>query len=381
MKIPALFTLALCLALAARAQSPGAAYSGEQLDQLLGPIALYPDPLVAVILPASTVPSDIALAANYLTANGAPGGIDAQPWDASIKALAHYPDVVKWMNSNLDWTEALGAAFAQQPADVMKSIQQLRVQARAAGTLVDTPQQRVDLQGDDIRIVPAEASTIYVPQYDPAIVYQTPVGYSGPFLSFGSGFPVGVWLGYECDWDDFGIWVGPWSPGWGYRRDWRQPGSGRNSWHAWRPDPRRSRDVVHNYYRPEARLPRPGFTAGYHAPARSPGIAPRSAIPRAPIVQVPANRPDFRGRGIEAPRPTGPAPSSPLFGGYDRGTATRDFSSRGQASRGAPVRTLPPPRTTAPSRALEPPHAAEPSRGPGPNRAPPQEPERKKERP
>ena len=375
MNVRALFTLALGLALSAGAQTPGAAYSADQLDQLLGPIALYPDPLVAVILPASTVPSDIALAANYLMANGALGGIDAQPWDASVKALAHYPEVVKRMNANLDWTEALGAAFAQQPADVMKSIQQLRAQARAAGTLVDTPQQRIDVQGDDIRIVPGEPNTIYVPQYDPAIVYESQIGYAGPFLSFGIGFPVGVWLGYECDWDDFGIWVGPWSPGWAYRRDWRQPGSGGNSWHAWRPDPRRSRDVVHNFYRPEARLPRPGFIAGYHAPARVLGDATRSAIPRAPIVQVPANRPDYRGRGIAAPRPSSPAPSSPLFGGYNRGTETRDFSARGQASRTAPVRALPPSRVAAPAR------APEPSRAPAANRAPAQEPERKKERP
>jgi len=118
------------------------------------------------------------------------------------------------MNGNLDWTQALGAAFTQQPADVMKSVQQLRVQARAAGTLVNTPQQQVVMDGDNIRIVPAQPNTIYVPVYDPAIVYETPVGYAGPFLTFGMGYPVGAWLGYQCDWDDFGIWLGPWSPGW-----------------------------------------------------------------------------------------------------------------------------------------------------------------------
>ena len=195
-----LFTLTLCLALFASGRRlRSATYSPEQLDQLLGPIALYPDPLVALILPASTVPSDITLAANYLATNGAPGGIDAQPWDPSVKALARYPDVVKWMNGNLDWTQALGAAFAQQPADVMKSVQQLRVQARAAGTLVDTPQQQVDLEGDSIRIVPTQPETIYVPVYDPAVVYETPVGYAGPFITFGLGFPVGAWLGYQCE--------------------------------------------------------------------------------------------------------------------------------------------------------------------------------------
>jgi hypothetical protein len=353
----ALFSLALMLGLAfsAPAQTPGATYSPEQLDQLLGPIALYPDPLVAVILPASTVPSDLALAANYLAANGAPGGIDAQPWDPSVKALARYPDVVKWMNDNLDWTQALGAAFAQQPADVMKSIQQLRVQARAAGTLVDTPQQRVDLVGDDIRIVPAQPNTIYVPVYDPAIVYETPVGYAGPFLTFGLGFPVGAWLSYQCDWDGFGIWVGPWSPGWAYRREWRQPGFGGNSWRAWRPDPRRSREMVRNFYRPAVRLPSPRVVAGYRAPIRQSGVAPRAAIFRAPSL------PDYRGRAIAVPRPAGPAPSSNLFGGYNRGTQTRAFSTRGQVSRSAPVRTPSSPRAAAPSRAAAPARASAPA--------------------
>jgi hypothetical protein len=355
MKVLFLLALTLCLACSVRAQTSGATYSPDQLDQLLGPIALYPDPLVAVILPASTVPSDITLAASYLAANGALGGIDAQPWDPSVKALARYPDVVKWMNGNLDWTQALGAAFAQQPTDVMKSIQQLRVQARAAGTLVDTPQQHVVLEGDSIRIVPAQSNTIYVPEYDPAIVYETPVGYAGPFITFGLGFPVGAWLGYQCDWDDFGIWVGPWSPGWVYSREWRNPGSGRNSWRAWRPDPRRSRDVVRNFYRPEGRLPNPGVAAGYRAPIHQSGVAPHPAISRAP------SRPDYRGRAIAVPRPSSPAPSSRLLGGYNRGTQTRDFSSRGQVSRSAPVRTLSSPRAAAFPRAAAPARASAPA--------------------
>ncbi len=364
-----MLTLALCLALPLRAQTPGAAYSVEQLDELLGPIALYPDPLLAVILPASTVPTDIVQAANFLAANSAPGAIDAQPWDASVKALAHYPDVVQWMNTNLEWTQTLGAAFAQQPADVMKSIQQLRVEARAAGTLIDTREQHIELVGDDIRIVPAEANTIYVPQYDPAIVYEAQVGYSGPFLSFGIGFPVGAWLGYQCDWDDFGIWVGPWSPGWGYRRDWRNPANEGNHFHAWRPDPRRSREVVRAYYRPESRLPRAGFVPGFRAQTARPSEARGLVNNHAPNVRPVADRPDFRGRGVVAPRTPSPAPRSPLFGGYGRGTTTRDSSGRGQASRAAPVRALPPAHTAAPARSQ-----------PAP-RAPVSQPERKKERP
>jgi hypothetical protein len=356
MKVLFSLVIPLCLAFSARAQTPGTTYSPEQLDQLLGPIALYPDPMVAVILPASTVPSDITLAANYLAANGPAGGIDAQPWDPSVKALARYPDVVKWMNGNLDWTQALGAAFTQQPADVMKSVQQLRVQARAAGTLVNTPQQQVVMEGDDIRIVPAQPNVIYVPAYDPAIVYETP-GYAGPFLTFGMGYPVGAWLSYQCDWDDFGIWLGPWSPGWAYNRGWRNPGSGRNLWRAWQPDPRRSRAMVRSFYRPEGRLPSPRVVAAYRAPVRQPGLASRPAVSRAP------SRPDYRGRAVAVPRPVSPAPSSPFTSGYNRGTQTRDFSTRGQVSRSAPVRMPSSPRAAAPARAPAPARAATPSRG------------------
>jgi hypothetical protein len=330
------------LALIAGAPARGAAYSTDQLDQMLGPIALYPDPLVALILPASTAPGDITLAAAYLAANGAVGGLDAQPWDPSVKALAHYPDVVKWMNDNLAWTQALGAAFAQQPSDVMKSVQQLRVQARAAGTLVDTPQQRVDLVGDDIRIVPAQANAIYMPEYDPAVVYETPVGYAGPLVTFGVGYPAGDWLGYQLDWDDYGIWVGPWNRGWGYRREWRE-GNGGNSWRAWHPDPRRSRGEVRNYYRPEGRIPSPALSRGYRGPVRRGVDTPHVAITR------PYSGPDYRGRGVNLPRPARRAPASPLFGGYNRGTQTRAYSGRGQTSRSAPVRNSSPARGPAPS--------------------------------
>ena len=128
----------------------------EELDALFAPIALYPDALVALILPAATVPSDLNLAANYINAGGDPARIDAQPWDASVKALAHYPEVLKWMNENGAWTQQAGQAFLGQQADVMKSIQQLRARAVAAGSLKNTPQQQVqcmDRQAS-IRIIP-----------------------------------------------------------------------------------------------------------------------------------------------------------------------------------------------------------------------------------
>jgi Protein of unknown function (DUF3300) len=195
--------------------------SAEQLDNLLAPIALYPDALIALILPASTVPSDLVLAARYLGSNGDPAQIANQPWEDSVKSLARYPDVLKWMDQNLDWTTTVGDVFLDQPADVMNSIQRLRAEALAAGNLFDTPQQTVIKEETWIRIVPAEPDVIYVPEYDPEVVYVRPYSQDlGPVLTFGAGFAVGSWLTYDLDWNRRGIYVGHWRPGWKRDRDW-----------------------------------------------------------------------------------------------------------------------------------------------------------------
>ena len=191
----------------------------EALNQLLAPIALYPDALVAVILPASTVPSDVVLATRFISSNGDPAQVANQPWDDSVKSLIRYPDVLRWMDQNLEWTTQVGVAFLDQPADVMNTIQQLRAQAIAAGNLTDCPQQRVVKEENCIRIVPAEPEVIYVPRYDPEVVYVQPYpAYVGPALSFGVGFAAGSWLNYDCDWPRRRVCVGEWNPRW--RNDW-----------------------------------------------------------------------------------------------------------------------------------------------------------------
>lgn len=182
-----------------------------QLETLLGPIALYPDALIALILPASASSSDIVLAARYLAANQDPQQLDAQAWDESVRSLARYPDVIKWLDENLAWTQQLGTAFLAQPAEVMQAVQRLRARARAAGTLIDTPQQKVITEGEVILIEPASPTVIYVPRYDPAVVYVSrPYGWTQPSLFFGLGFGVGSWLSYDCDWRTRTIVVGDW---------------------------------------------------------------------------------------------------------------------------------------------------------------------------
>ena len=204
------------------------------------------------------MPSDLVLAARYISSNGDPAQIVNQPWDDSVKSLVRYPDIVKWMDQNLEWTTQVGDAFLNQPADVMNTIQQLRVQAIAAGTLVDCPQQRIVKERDCIRIVPAEPDLIYVPQYDPEVVYAQPYEpYLGPALSFGIGFAVGSWLNYDCDWPRRKICVGDWNPRWrddwdpGWKGNWKRNRGGEyavvsintDSARAWQPSARIQRSV------------------------------------------------------------------------------------------------------------------------------------------
>ena len=205
----------------APAQSVPQQLSPEELKGLLAPIALYPDALIALILPASTVPSEVVLAARYISSNGEPAQVANQPWDDSVKSLTRYPDVLKWMDHNLEWTTALGEAFLDQPADVMNSIQRLRAEAFAAGNLTNTPEQEVVQEETVIRIVPAQPDVIYVPQYDPDVVYVQPQSRDfGPLLTFGMGFAIGSWLNHDFDWDRRSIYVGQWRPGRNHDRNW-----------------------------------------------------------------------------------------------------------------------------------------------------------------
>jgi hypothetical protein len=207
-----------------------------QLDQLLGPIALYPDPLIAEILPAATLPTQVVLADRYITGGGDPNQLGQQPWDASVQAVARYPSVLKFMDDNLNWTAQVGQAFLNQQPEVMNSIQRLRATAAKLGNLPSTPQQQVITDGSNIEIVPMDPQVIYVPVYQPSEVYFDAY-YGSPYITFGVGYPFGIWMGYDCDWAGGNLifW------GNGHRRPdnwWRQSSRQRDMSHAgiWRAD-------------------------------------------------------------------------------------------------------------------------------------------------
>jgi Protein of unknown function (DUF3300) len=216
------FALLCCLAVSApllECQEDGGedTFSPDQLDNLLAPVALYPDPLLAQLLVAATFPDEIDEAARALRADPDPAGIDAEDWDVSVKAVAHYPEVLSTMADSLDWTTALGQAYAWQPDDVMASIQRLRAQASAVGNLESGPQQEVVNDAGNIEIWPAQADNIYVPAYDPDVVYFGSGGaLEGGVEAFGPPWVIGVWLNRDIDWHHRKIYYHGWDqgPGW-----------------------------------------------------------------------------------------------------------------------------------------------------------------------
>jgi hypothetical protein len=207
-------------------QPPG--FSAEQLERMVAPIALYPDNLVSIVLAASTYPAEVVEADEWLRMQGnAPpeqiaAGANAQSdWDPSVKALTAFPQVLDQLAQNLQWTTDLGNAYYNQPQDVMQTVQVMRARAQVAGTLQNTPQQQVTTDQGYIELAPPSPQIVYVPSYNPWVVYGAPVpqypGYDwlgavgsffgGAFIQWGPGIamqafavtPFG-WLGWGLNW-------------------------------------------------------------------------------------------------------------------------------------------------------------------------------------
>ncbi|WP_428983404.1 DUF3300 domain-containing protein [Paraburkholderia diazotrophica] len=212
------------------AQTP-AKISSQQLDSLTAPIALYPDALLAQVLMASTFPQDVDAAAAWSKSNTQYKGDDAvkavasEPWDPSVQSLVAFPQVLATMASKPDWVTQLGNAFLAQPNDVMDSVQRLRKQAQSAGNLKTTEQQKVIVEQNTIQIQPANPQVVYVPTYNPTVVYGAwpypayppvyvppPPGYAiasgfAAGLAFGAGVAVvnSLWGGFNWNNHDVNI--------------------------------------------------------------------------------------------------------------------------------------------------------------------------------
>lgn len=193
-------------------------FSEEELEDLLGPIALYPDVLLSAVLGASVFPEQVDAAAAFVAGGATREQIEAQEWEDPVKSVAQVPEVIAMMGQYPDWTRAIGSAFLTQARDVMDSIQRLRSIAFDNGVLETTPQQVVTVQQETQKIVimPANPTVIYVPQYNPSVVFirdDRAVARAG-FIGFGAGIAVGaiIWGG-SCNWN--GGFIG-WGRGWGW---------------------------------------------------------------------------------------------------------------------------------------------------------------------
>jgi len=196
-------------------------FSQAELDQALAPIALYPDSLLAHVFIAATYPLEVVMADRWVSQNKNLKGdelnnaVSKQPWDASVKALVPFPDVLSMMGQKLDWTQMVGDAFLAQQGDVMDTVQQLRKRASDAGSLKSTEQQKVIVEKEVIRIEPASPSVVYVPVYDPRWVYGPWwYPYYPPYVVY--PYPVGVAIAPGLIWFGTGLYVGSYWGSWGY---------------------------------------------------------------------------------------------------------------------------------------------------------------------
>jgi hypothetical protein len=328
---------------------PYAPQSPEQLQQLVAPIALYPDSLVAQILAASTFPEQVVQADRWVQANpnlsGAALGqaVDQQPWDPSVKALTAFPSVLGNMDKNLSWTSSLGDAYYNQQADVMDAIQVMRQRAEQAGNLRTTPQQTVATQGSTIVIQPANPTVVYVPAYDPWLVYGVPVvawpgwypypgiWFGGPYLSFGIGFGIGWFAGFGWGRPHWGFnWGGHYAM-FGGRRYYSRSNTFYNRSSYYRGGA--ARGGAYN----RAGVARAGaYNRGGAARAGAynrGGAARAGAYNRPGAAARPFNGNRQAARGYAAPRGQSGVRSG-TFSGIEKGGQAKSYSSRGKASVG-----------------------------------------------
>jgi hypothetical protein len=342
------------------------------LDQLVAPIALYPDSLVAQILTASTYPQQVSDAENWSQQNaGLPPQqradiANGMPWDPSVKALTAFPSVLDNLARNQNWTGALGNAYYNQPGDVMNAVQAARVQAQQAGYLRSTPQQRVVYDGGLITIVPVNPGIVFVPYYNPWRIYG---GWVSPYAGFYvAPPPVGLAIGLGLGFAAVGISIGLFAHyGWGF-----------NAWAPnWRGGPvfynhaayiSRSTTVFNHgsfggYNRGGFEHAGPGVPANFHPAA--------TGFARGPVGNRPAgefNRP--------APGFNRPAPAAARPGEFNRAPAAA--ARPGEFNRPAPAAAAraQAPRPAAPAARAEgggnrpqahaaPSHAAPQGRGEG----------------
>ncbi len=290
-----LFALLFCLTALAVPRDARADFTRDELEQMLAPVALYPDTLLSQLLMAATYPLEVIEAGRWLQQNPGLSGEEAvnaaanSGWDPSVISLTAFPQLLQSMSQSIEWTQQLGDAFLDQQAEVMDVIQLLRQRAMAAGNLYSSPQMQVMQVDGEIEIAPPSPELVYVPEYNPWLVYG----------SWWSGLPPAYWPA----WQGY-AWSGAWAwgrpvplrPGfffgsWNWRRHqvwiWRPGQAGNlrvwqhNPWHR-RGVPYRDVQLYHRYG--AARPPRP--TAGWQTTTAGPLRAGPALPPGVSVVHL-----------------------------------------------------------------------------------------------
>ena len=372
---------------AAPPPSATAPRSAAELGKLVAPIALYSDPLIATILPASVYPLEIVQAARFVANTNNLATLDAQPWDENVKAVARVPVVIKAMNDDLQWTIALGEAFLAQDKELLAAVQCLRNKAHGAGTLRTTPEQTVVVVTNRViektverqtvvvtntivQIQPANPAVVYVPTYNPYTAYYPPPGYVynpyAPLVTFGVGVAVGAAIVNNCDYHHGGVYVGHHgtvvvSSGGSYHGDVnvdrnvnRNVNVNQNPQAApygksgtagaqqkWQPDQKRLSSTSTLGTRGAAStMEARGWSApsGAARPSTQPSARPSPSTGSAATRPSTGNAATRPSTGSVATRPsTGSVATRPstgsAFGGVGSGSGTRSYSSRGYSSR------------------------------------------------
>jgi len=322
-------------------------FSQEELDQMLAPVALYPDGLLSQILMAATYPLEVVEAQRWtlanpsVTGNAAVQAVDQNNWDPSVKSLVAFPRILQTMSSKLDWTRRLGDAFLGQQQQVMDTIQALRAKAYAAGYLASNAQTQVSTVDGQITVLPTNPQIVYAPYYDPGVVYGSwwwpqypPVAWApwpdyaylngfGPGFMWGAGVVLAAdFLFGSFDWNSHRVNVN-----YAHFHDRRAPHEGLKVG-PWEHNPNHRQGEQYRQIQPRGNLSAPlavppvrqefrGFQA---APSFSANPAPRATVPPERPVAPPAN----------VRQPVAPIPHA--FENIDQGRVVRDFSSRGQSS-------------------------------------------------
>ena len=330
----------------ATASTQAAQLSPDELDQLVAPIALYPDALVAQIVAAASYPTEVVEAERWMQQHSDLNGaalaqaVDPQPWDPSVKALTQFPTVLASMDKNLSWTSSLGEAYVNEQQNVLDAVQVMRRRAQQAGNLKSTSQETVADEGQAIAITPADPEVVYVPEYDPWTIYGAPVAfypgwvgvpgafYYGPGIEFGLGIGIGLFAGF----------------GWG--------------WHHWDADWHRH-DLMFDHRQYISHSPtfghpgighvgfdhrgfdRPGFDRGgigrpgFDRPGFDRGGFDHGALDHGALDHAGAGRNRFDGGAIghaAVPRGAPLGVHSSAFSGFNHGGVASAYSFRGQAS-------------------------------------------------